>query len=438
MSIETDPLSARLQEAVWPIHRRIELLPFFDALARRTLPVERYVDQLRGMAIVTAALERAVAQSRDPSVAGVAAGTAPRLALLLEDLAFFDRRGPLPDDPAATSRALALAREIVGVAAEDPVLLLGYLYVSEGTAMGNLVHLEDARASAGGASGTAWYAGQGGETGPVFRGFRDRIDALGSGETAALDTKTRERVVAAAVAAAGGLERLHASFDPARAPARRLLATTWNVEAGAHDVPADPAESAAAQRAGERCLGEFPYFRERWGERGVRYTRSDVAWLAALALLDRADAIAQVVWLAGVLARRGMPSLLIERQLLLLEEELGAIAAAARPAFLREAASLLSSRREAALPAGAAGPIEERFVSSAGYGSTEERRQVARLLVASAADESSGFPGAVAALTAWYRGQRYPEGWNEAVDRLVRDALAAAPSTAREAKDRPE
>lgn len=438
MSIETDPLSARLQEAVWPIHRRIELLPFFDALARRSLPVERYVDQLRGMAIVTAALERAVAQSRDPSVAGVAAGTAPRLALLLEDLAFFDRRGPLPDDPAATSRALALAREIVGVAAEDPVLLLGYLYVSEGTAMGNLVHLEDARASAGGASGTAWYAGQGGETGSVFRGFRDRIDALGSGETAALDTKTRERVVAAAVAAAGGLERLHASFDPARAPARRLLATTWNVEAGAHDVPADPAESAAAQRAGERCLGEFPYFRERWGERGVRYTRSDVAWLAALALLDRADAIAQVVWLAGVLARRGMPSLLIERQLLLLEEELGAIAAAARPAFLREAASLLSSRREAALPAGAAGPIEERFVSSAGYGSTEERRQAARLLVASAADESSGFPGAVAALTAWYRGQRYPEGWNEAVDRLVRDALAAALSTAREAKDRPE
>ena len=178
MADEAGSLSSRLHEAVWPIHRRIEALPFFGALARRALPVERYVDQLRGMAIVTAALERAVAASADPSVAAAATGLVPRLAPLLDDLAFFDRRGPLPDDPGPVSEALAFAREIVRMAAEEPVRLLGVLYVSEGTAMGNLVHLEDARACAGGADGASWYAGRGGETGPAFRAFRERLDAV--------------------------------------------------------------------------------------------------------------------------------------------------------------------------------------------------------------------------------------------------------------------
>ena len=59
MSMEPPPLplSGRLREAVGPIHERIERLPFFAALSARTLPLERYVDQLRAMAIVEATVE---------------------------------------------------------------------------------------------------------------------------------------------------------------------------------------------------------------------------------------------------------------------------------------------------------------------------------------------------------------------------------------------
>jgi heme oxygenase len=420
-------LSSRLREAVWPIHRRIEALPYFDALARRSLPVERYVDQLRGMAIVTAALERAVAASADPSVGAAATGLAPRLALLLADLAYFDRRGPLPDDPGPASEALAFAREIVRVAVEEPVRLLGVLYVSEGTAMGNLVHLEDARVAAGGADGASWYAGRGGETGYEFQAFRERLDALCTGEAAALDEEARGRVVDAAVAAGGALERFHAALDPALRPERRLLAVTLNVEAGSHDVPADPEVAAASGRAGDHCLEEFPYFLERWGERGLRYTRSDAAWLAALAALGPDESIPQVLWLAGVLARRGMPSLLLERQLVLLEEELGRIASPARWSFLGEAARVLRSRREEWLPGGAAMPLADAFAASAGWGTEAERRQAATLLLSAVADELSGLSGAVAAVTSWYRGERFPECWREAVDRLVGGALSASP-----------
>ena len=419
MADEAGSLSSRLREAVWPIHGRIEALPFFVALARRTLPVERYVDQLRGMAIVTAALERAVAASADPSVTAAATVLVPRLAPLLDDLAFFDRRGPLPDDPGQVSEALAFAREIGRVAAEEPVRLLGVLYVSEGTAMGNLVHLEDARASAGGAEGASWYAGRGGETAPAFRAFRERLDAV------LLDEEVGRRVVEAAVDAASFLERLHAALDPGRVPPRRLLATTFNVEAGKHDVPADPSVSAAAQRAGERCLDEFPYFLERWGERGRRYTRSDVAWLAALADLERDDAIAQVVWLAGLLARRGMPSLLLERQLLLLAEELEGILPESRRAFLGEAARALASRREAVLPLAVDHRLVEAFAAAAGPGEEDERRRTARVAVAAVADESAGFPGALAALASWYASERFPAGFRVSFDRLVREALEA-------------
>ena len=71
MPMETPPvpLSGRLREAVGPIHERIERLPFFEALSARTLPLERYVDQLRAMAIVEATLARALLSSRHLAVA---------------------------------------------------------------------------------------------------------------------------------------------------------------------------------------------------------------------------------------------------------------------------------------------------------------------------------------------------------------------------------
>ena len=74
----TASLAVRLREAVLPAHRRIEGLPFFVALAGRALPVERYVDQLRVIAIAATALERAVSQAQDPAVQEARAAAAAR------------------------------------------------------------------------------------------------------------------------------------------------------------------------------------------------------------------------------------------------------------------------------------------------------------------------------------------------------------------------
>ncbi|MFN7988984.1 MAG: cobalamin-dependent protein [Thermoanaerobaculia bacterium] len=414
------PLTAEISGAVSPILRRLGGLPFFEALRGRTLSLERYVDALRGMAVVTAALESAAAEVRDPAVRIVAAAVPARLPLLLEDLAALDPLAPRPDDPEAAAAALALAREVVGTVAETPVRLFGLLWVAGEMAIGNKVLLEEARATAGGAAGTAWYAfGGSGEEAPTLR---ERLDALGA---SSLDGKARAEVVSAAVSLAEGVERLYRLLDPRAQPGRRPLATTYNPEAGVHEVADDPAVSKAALRAGERCLDEFPYLRERYGERGERYTRSDVSWLAALSSLDEGEASRQLLWLTGVLSRRGMPTIVLERQLLLLDEELAAAATSApRPAY-REVARELAARREAALPARAAKPIGERFVASAGHGTEGERQAAARVLLAAAADEIAGWAGALAAVTEWYRGERVSEPWTSAVDALVRDALAA-------------
>lgn len=413
------PLSDRLREAVRPIHERIERLPFFAALSTRTLPLERYVDQLRAMAIFEATLERALLTTGHPAVAAARDAVPSRLEALLSDLASFDRHAPFPDDPAPASAALGLSRALLLLSADRPAALLGPLYVSTGMTLGNRVHLEDARACAG-AGDTAWYEGNGPATSPAFRRFCATLDglALAPGEaTAAVD---------AAVVCAEALLDVHAALDPATRPPRRFLSTTLNPEAGSHPVPSDHSELAAALRAGARCLDEYPYFLSRYGERGRRFTGSDAAWLVSLTGLPPADVSGQVGWLASVLARKGMPSLLLERQLVLLAEELRADGVPRDAGVLEAAAHELAERRREALPEEVAARLAEAFVASSGHGAEEERRAAADLLLAAAADEAAGLAGTVRAVTVWFGGLRYPGSWNEAVDVLVRDALAAA------------
>jgi len=85
-----------------------------------------------------------------------------------------------------------------------------------------------------------------------------------------------------------------------------------------------------------------------------------------------------------------------------------------------------SARRLGVLSGAVTEQIAGAFVDSTENGSMAERHRVARLLLSAVADEWAGIPGAVAALTAWYRNDRLPASWNESVDVLVREAFAAA------------
>src|SRR4051812_29905222 len=95
-----------------------------------------------------------------------------------------------------------------------------------------------------------------------------------------------------------------------------------NPDAGDHAITADPVEKAAAEAAIRLSWREFPYYAQRYGERGWRFSLSDTGWIETLCHLSSTEADGQVRWLGGLLAARGMPLYLLERHLVHLHAEL--------------------------------------------------------------------------------------------------------------------
>src|SRR5664279_619298 len=126
-------------------------------------------------------------------------------------------------------------------------------------------------------------------------------------------------------AASKFFEQLAAIFQalyPFQPESKTFLVTSINPEAGRHPVPADAREVRASLRAADICWQRFPYFEQRYGERGRRFARSDAAWQATLCQYEPAQILQQVRWLGRVLAGRGMPTLLLQDQLEILVQEL--------------------------------------------------------------------------------------------------------------------
>lgn len=99
-------------------------------------------------------------------------------------------------------------------------------------------------------------------------------------------------------------------------------ATVLNPETGGHAVTTDLATLRAATRASVRSYREVGYYDDRYAERGARYSLSDSGWLAHLVPAPPEVAARQVVWLADLLAGKGMPTWLMERHLETLVAEL--------------------------------------------------------------------------------------------------------------------
>lgn len=205
-----------------------------------------------------------------------------------------------------------------------------------------------------------------------------------------------------------------------------------NPDAGSHPVPADPRERDAVLRAAERIWSDIPYFAERYGERGQRFGRSDSAWLASLAALDQAQVAGQVSWLAGVLAARGMPSMLLAAQLEVLVEELDAVVPEQRDAYagLRQAAAVLHEARRARIADALLDALAVRFDAGADVHWRARLPRTGALLGCAVADEHAGYVGAVQSLAMWLGdARRFPPQWVAQVQRTLdeaRDAIEQA------------
>jgi hypothetical protein len=184
-----------------------------------------------------------------------------------------------------------------------------------------------------------------------------------------------------------------------------------NPDAGTHAVTTDPAELAAAARAGERTWLQFPYFERRFAERGRKFCTSDTAWLLTLVHRDQKSAVEQVLWLGRVLAARGMPRYLLEQHLHNLVEELGPTAAA----NLRAGERRLRAVRRRYVTQHDFDDIASAFNERVA-GIPEAFGRMGELLVCAVADEASGIERAVISVEEWACDPaRFPEHWIAAV-----------------------
>jgi hypothetical protein len=197
------------------------------------------------------------------------------------------------------------------------------------------------------------------------------------------------------------LEQFHLLLYPLPEGVPVFTATALNPEAGDHPVPQDPAILQAALRAGRRCRDEFSYYERRYGERGRRFTDSDAAWLAALVELPEEAVAGQVLWLGRLLSVRGMPFLLMERQLELLIGELEALGKNIPVVALQAVLAELYSQRCSRIPHSRFDEtcciVSERIASPANSDFTD----LPFLLVAAFADTLTGIPECMASLIRW-------------------------------------
>ena len=298
-------------------HAALESLPYFKVLIEHRLPLECYVNQLEALRIVHGVLETELASSGAEPVAAVWDDGLRKLPLLEADLDFFRARVPSSNgDFIQASQEMASNIRLRNI--EKPVSLLGYLYVLEGSILGNRMHQPDICASfhLDGVEGSRYYTS-----------YQDQVTARWEAFSNAMNKALRAQethtpVIRAAHETFAGLAKLYkALYPPSRSDASGHVIRI-NPEAGNHPIPDDRREIDAALAASSLCWNEYPYYEHRYGWRGKRFSDSDTCWLATLTAMPQANMQRQIDWLCRVLATRGMPSLMMECALVALHQEL--------------------------------------------------------------------------------------------------------------------
>jgi hypothetical protein len=327
----------------------------------------------------------------------------------------------VPDIIPAIRHSLHLAREIRAVSSVSPGKLLGFLYVVQGTTKGNQVHLPDIVRcfNLNSDEGASFYRGYGTATEAHWEEFRSVMNGA--------DEELAHDALQGTVDMYDALQRFHESLYPLSEANSGFTASALNPEAGDHSVPQDKAILQAALRAGRRCRNEFSYYERRYGERGLRFTDSDAAWLAALADQPVSVVADQVLWLSRVLSSRGMPFLLMERQLELLIEELTALENGFPTESLQEVISNLRHQRYLIVS-------QARFDELCSLLSQQISPQMdfsdlPIILAAAHIDACSGMPECMSSLVSWLgEGAILTKIHIEAVQRVLLTARLGTPA----------
>jgi len=401
-------------------HRRVELLPFAAALATSSLSLASYVAFLRALNIIHTSLEWAFERVEHPILRVIWDESLRLSPSIQRDLAYFAPR-KLAKSPVVSIRAQIMAQRIRQRANDDPLSLLGYLYVMTGATLGGTILRTQAAQSFGleNMDGLTYLSTHDETPNSPWAGFRRRMNE------ASFDSTERRHILDAANEAFSLIAQIIEVLHPFDLPDPRTLARTLNWEAGRHVVPLDEREIDAALRSGEWTWRRFPYYKWRYGARGERFTRSDSAWLVTLVDHDQETINKQISWLGRVLSARGMPQWLLEYHLRHLQEALvlAVPEKAAQYERLTHAAESLRAMRRKYVSDELLAACGLAFEGRVGTELSQKMPEAGQLLAAAVADEKIGIAQAVSSVETWMIDEtRFPKQWVEAVRATIRMA----------------
>jgi len=410
-------IMALLKAETAAYHTKLESLPYFGELIAHRLPLECYVNQLRALSVIHSVLEKQLAASANEHIVRVWEDDLRKLPLLMEDLDFFAPRVSSDNTP-TIEVALSIAAKIRMRGVELPLSLLGYLYVMEGSTLGNQMHQPDITKSynLAGVDGSRYYSSYKNSVKTRWQQFTGKMNE------ALNDPTLYGSVVEAAHETFVGLESLYNALFPIKKSGSTFHVVRINSEAGNHPIPTDKREIQAALNASNRCWDEYPYYEKRYEKRGKRFSDSDTCWLATLTTLDQIDVQKHVDWLCRVLAARGMPTLMMETLLHYLSLELTAAVPENKALYhkLLKSSEKLKKKRLSHIEEKTFNNLAEEFEQSVAKDMRESLKNTGFLLVSAVIDEKNGISGALSGLSKWLVDvDRFPNVWIAAVEQTI-------------------
>ncbi len=387
-------IMARLKKETGEYHAKLESLPYFKALIDHKLPLESYVNQLQALAVIHGVFENEIAMSADKRVLTIWNDGLKKLPLLQEDLKFFEPR-VVSNHTSSIEAALAMTEKIRLRRVDNPITLLGYLYVFEGSTLGNSMHRPDISKTfhLDGMNGCRYYASYMNDVSTHWNQFSAKMNDV-------LDNPVLQHpIIEAAHEAFAGLEEVYRVLYPLGKTEKSLHVTRINPEAGNHPMPDDEREIQAALKASTRSWTEFPYYEHRYGERGKRFSDSDTCWLVTLTRLDQKSMQRQIEWIGRLLATRGMPQIMLEYTLNYLHAELTMANPDHTETYdkLRTSADLLRKARTQFISDNDFELISNKFDQSVGDELARQYKNTGKLLVAAVVDDHNGIKRASSA-----------------------------------------
>jgi heme oxygenase len=404
-----------LKTEIADYHRNLDELPFFRSLHAGSLPKLAVVSFLRSLAIIHAVLERNITQALGPRLASLSIVTQPKVPLLVADLEALGAAS-LPSVSAAIDGALLYGAEILTLAV-NPMSLVGILYVLEGSQNGGIVLKQAyARCLEIPEEQLSYIGCYGRKTKAHWAAFSKVLNSL------TLSEEQRTDVVRSAILCLERIGAVCAALYPYTDKDLKHHVTDINFEAGDHAIPQNPLEVDLALRAGRAAWDRFPYLALRYGDRGRRFTSSDSCWLVALTRMPIKTATKSLVWLRGVLATRGIPTIILEAHLHAIVRALAEDLTEQSDLRVRydEFLSSLEHERSAVCDVEEFPRLVETFERS--FTSCDGQRvdSAAQLIASAWTDERSGFTGALASVGEWFVNvHRFSPTWISTVNELL-------------------